>query len=544
VPRVRDRYRSSQKAGLAGPPDRQRPPVTGHRDSLDASAVLRHNPSNEEHDCNRLRRVRGGEPVAWFRMMGIDSVKYHRRTVLDRGDDHQGQALAYYGSRGETPLQWGGQIADRLGLTGAVDDASYESIFGPGGARDPDLGTRLARTERPGVELVVAAHKSVAVLGVIGRADDMHAILDAETEATMAFLERWFARQGGRRGRSQRRTRTGGLLWAATRHATSRAGDPAPHDHVLVANLTEMLDDRGGWKALDTGGLRDLVHAATMAGRLAGAATAVELGYAITPDHGPSGKLDHWALAGVPREVTELFSKRAAEVDEAIAAGTFTSYRARGIAARDTRDAKGDEPQEALLMRWWDELAALGWAPRTLDARLRIVNEREGGSLRALSPPERQALVAEVVGPNGPLSERKVFTRAHVTRLVAPRLYGCHPDELDRVIESVLQHPAAIPLVGLPGARERAWASASALAVEAAIEDLAERHVHRDDAPAVTAQQVLLAISATEDTIGHRLTDGQRYAVRAVTTSGRGLDLVVGVAGSGRTTALDAARAA
>jgi conjugative relaxase-like TrwC/TraI family protein len=274
---------------------------------------------------------------------------------------------------------------------------------------------------------VVAAHKSVAILGVIGRADDMHAILDAETEATMAFLERWFARQGGRRGRAQRRTRTGGLLWATTRHATSRAGDPAPHDHVLIANLTEMLDDRGGWKALDTGGLRNLVHAATMAGRLASAAAAVELGYAITPDHGPSGKLDHWALAGIPLEVTELFSKRAAEVDEAIAAGTFTSYRARGIAARDTRDAKGDEVPEALLMRWWDELAALGWAPRPLDARLRIVNRREAGPLRGLTGPERQALVAELIGPGGPLSRPGTATTCGDQDRPAPRRGGGPP---------------------------------------------------------------------------------------------------------------------
>ena len=44
---------------------------------------------------------------------------------------------------------------------------------------------------RPGVELVVAAHKSVAVLGVVGRAEDMHAILDAESDATLAFLDVW-----------------------------------------------------------------------------------------------------------------------------------------------------------------------------------------------------------------------------------------------------------------------------------------------------------------------------------------------------------------
>ncbi len=152
--------------------------------------------------------------MAWFRPMGIDSVDYHRRTVLGRGDDHEGRSLAYYGSRGETPLAWGGSLAERLGLVGHVDDAGYEAIYGRGGARDPHLGTRLVATKRPGVELVVAAHKRVAVLGLIGRADDMHAILDAETDATAAFLDEWFARQGGRRGKDQRRTHTSGLVWA------------------------------------------------------------------------------------------------------------------------------------------------------------------------------------------------------------------------------------------------------------------------------------------------------------------------------------------
>ena len=46
--------------------------------------------------------------MAWFRMMGVDSVEYHRATVLGRDDDYAGQAVLYYGSRGETPLRWGG----------------------------------------------------------------------------------------------------------------------------------------------------------------------------------------------------------------------------------------------------------------------------------------------------------------------------------------------------------------------------------------------------------------------------------------------------
>ena len=124
--------------------------------------------------------------MAWMRMMGADSVAYHRDTVLGRADDHPGQALAYYASRGETPLTWGGSGARALGLEGNVTEAQYETLFGPGGAVDPTTGARLVRTRRPGMELVIAAHKSVAELGVIGRAEHMHRILDAERHATMA----------------------------------------------------------------------------------------------------------------------------------------------------------------------------------------------------------------------------------------------------------------------------------------------------------------------------------------------------------------------
>jgi len=480
--------------------------------------------------------------MAWFRMMGVDSVDYHRRTVAARADDHPGQALAYYGTRGETPLRWGGLLAARLGLDGAVDDDAYEAIFGPGGAHDPHLDRQLVRTTRPGVELVVAAHKSVAVLGLLGRADDMHAILDAETDATLDFLERWFAHQGGRRGRAQVRTRTGGLLWARTRHATSRAGDPAPHDHVLIANLTEMHDHAGGWKALDTGAVRDLLHAATMVGRLAAAQTAVELGYAIEPDHGPSGKLDHWAIAGIPSDVVDLFSKRAADIDAALEAEGFGSYRARGIAARDTRDPKTDQSPESLLVRWLGELHELGWPAPKINQRLTLTQNRARPALRHLTDAERGELVGQLLGPAGPLAQRKAFTRPDVIRHAVPLLYGCPADELNQVVAGVVHNPEAIPLVGKPSTRGRAWTPASVLTTEYAVEAVANRLATLQRRAAIDRAVVRWAIAAKEATLGCQLTEGQRQATEAIATSGRGLDLVIGVAGSGKTTALDVAR--
>lgn len=152
-----------------------------------------------EHDCYlRQRDTWRALIVAWFRPMGADEVAYHQATVVGRGDDHPGAALAYYGSRGETPLRWGGAGATRLGLAGEVTPDAYDAAFGVGGFRQPVTGERLVASRRPGFELVVSAHKSVAVLGVIDRAEDMHRILDVETTATMDWLDDWFQDRGGR----------------------------------------------------------------------------------------------------------------------------------------------------------------------------------------------------------------------------------------------------------------------------------------------------------------------------------------------------------
>ncbi|MGI8756298.1 MAG: MobF family relaxase [Acidimicrobiales bacterium] len=475
--------------------------------------------------------------MAWFRVMGLDSVEYHRNTVLAGLDDHPGQALRYYGSRGETPLCWGGSIAGRLGLEGRVDDDGYDAIFGPGGAIDPHLGERMVRARRPGVELVVSAHKSVAVLGVMGARDDMHAIVDAETDATLAFLDEWFRRQGGRRSRAGTRTATAGLLWARTRHLTTRAADPEPHDHVLIANLTEMLDTGGGWKALDTGGLRDLVHAATMVGRHAAAECAVRLGYAIEADPGPSGKLGHWRLTGIPEQVLTLFSKRSAEINEGTDPDGFDSYRSRGIVARNTRSRKSDHHAPDLWSAWRQELTAAGIDPDQLRRQFDHQQRQGRQPLQLLTGVGRAAVVEQILAPDGPLAQRKVFTRPDIIRAAAPLLYGCVHEELDQVVSAVISHHEAVRLVGQPGARGRAWAVASALATEVSVGTVAGALAARPG-PALDLVAVTALMEPQDRTHDFELTSGQRRAVDAVCTSGRGLDLLIGVAGSGKTTAL------
>lgn len=479
--------------------------------------------------------------MAWFRPMGADAVAYHQATVVGRDDDHPGAALDYYGSRGETPLRWAGAGATRLGLAGEVTPEAYEAAFGTGGFHDPATGERLVTSQRPGFELVVSAHKSVAVLGVINRADEMHSILDAETTATMGWLDNWFQTSGGRRGRVQSRTATGGLTYAVTRHCTLRAGDPSPHDHVLVANVVKMLDARGGHKALDSAALRDTVEAATMVGRLRSAARAVELGFEIAPDGGPSGNLRHWRIVGVPDDVCGLFSKRSDEIAEHLAETGQHGYRARGIAARETRKAKRHTGVDELLPVWHAELEAAGWPLDRLIHQVEHAQDRVRGLPFALTISQIDQLAADVLDVDGPLLARhKVFTRTHLVAEVAPHLYGRDPAELDRVLDRITASRDVVPLIRVAGVREQSYTTVEVLVAERTIAEAIER-LAEQLGPFVHPEHLTAAVAAKEQAIGRPLTAGQRAVVDALCDPERAVAIVVGVAGSGKTTALDAA---
>ncbi len=476
--------------------------------------------------------------MAWMRMMGAESVEYHRSTVLGRVDDHPSQALAYYASRGETPLMWGGAGTGSLGLAEAVSDDAYVAIFGPGGARHPGSGARLVSVRRPGMELVISAHKSVAELGVVGRAEDMHRIMDAERDATLAYLDQVTRTVGGRRGRASVQTPTSGVVHAHTRHATSRAGDPCPHDHVLVANVVGMLDEGGGWKAANTSLWREHLHAATMAGRTAAARTAVVLGYGIEADPGPSGRLGHWRIAGVPDEVLELHSKRAAEITAAVEARGEYSYQARQVAARTTRKAKERDSEGELVARWRSELTAIGWSPERLLGSIQAgsgarIAGRQNGK-------EALRILATVLADDGELARRKVFSRRDLFVELAPHLYGWDPRILELLVERATADPAVIPAIRTAGSLEPVYALASVLAREGAIADSLARHLERSDGPAATPEATAEAIAQVEERLGGVLSDEQRRAAWAIATSGRGAELVVGVAGAGKTTMLAA----
>ena len=282
-----------------------------------------------------------------------------------------------------------------------------------------------------------------------------------------------------------------------------------------------MKDEKGDWKAADTALWREHLHAATMAGRVAAARVAVELGYAIEADPVPSGRLGHWKIAGVPDEVMELHSKRAAEIEAECQRRGESSYHARGVAARATRKAKRHEPVGPLVERWRDEIAEVGWpAERLADAV-----DTAGRGRKAVEPltvRDSRALLSEALGADGELARRKVFSRRHVVVELAPRLFGQAPEVLEKLVDRALADPEVVPIFRVAGARETVHSLASVLAREAAIAEDLDRQLARSDAPAVTRQGVEAAMEKAGRRIGVALSEEQRTAALSICTSGHG----------------------
>jgi hypothetical protein len=153
-------------------------------------------------------------------------------------------------------------------------------------------------------------------------------------------------------------------------------------------------------------------------------------------------------------------------------------------------------------------------------------------------------MLGEVLSSDGELARRKVFSRRHVLVEVAPRLFGQDPQLLDLLVGRALQDPEVIPLVGAAGAREQPHALASVLATEAAIANAIARQLARTGAPVAAAGAVAQAIASAEKSIGAALSAEQRQAAESICASGRGAELIVGVAGAGKTTLLGVVAAA
>ncbi|MGH9164476.1 MAG: MobF family relaxase, partial [Acidimicrobiales bacterium] len=338
-----------------------------------------------------------------------------------------------------------------------------------------------------------------------------------------------------------------GFVGAAFHHRTSRSGDPHLHTHVVLAYPVRYA---GRWTALDG---RRCFPWAKPVGHLYEAQLRAELTRRLGVVWGPvrNGIAD---IAEVPTPVLRAFSKRRAEIEEHLEAVGRSSARAAQLAAYATRQPKDHHHRRADELRadWWrqaselgvTEVAVSGWTGhgRCLDP----VGADQAGARR---------LFEHLASPDGLTARRSTFDRRAVVQAVADAFgRGGDVGDLVALADAFLRSDLAVALpipdrcgdvlrrrdgtivaLEADGAR---FSTPELLALERRLLDAAAARQGRNTAvvPTPALRQALES--------GRALSAEQQAMVWSLCRSGNGVDVVVGAAGTGKTAALGAARAA
>ena len=453
---------------------------------------------------------------------------------------------------GEAPGRWGGRQAGELGLSGRVDTDDLQRLLE---GRDPtgaslgmalrDRQTADGRVVRAvaGFDATFSAPKSVSVWWALTGDARVLAAHDLAVAVALEQLEQYGATTRIRHDGRRLHPDSLGLTMATFRQTTSRADDPQLHTHAVVSAKVQTVDGR--WLALDA---RFLKRHQRMLGGLYQSVLRAELSHRFGIGWEPisNGQAE---MTGIAPELLAQFSKRAAQVDVALAAKVAEFHEREGRdpsrweraamereAAADTRGRKTGRTAVDLNTRWLEEAQALGWTPERLTKGL-----TDPGRERPSPPSVTVERVLDQLSTAG-----STWTRADVLRAVCdvapPPVEQSGREwaaELERITGVVLAQ--CVDLDSASDARRRG-SDGRSVWVEPTSPHYTSPTVLAEEERILTwtnaAQLVEPQPSATVDTYG--LDVLQADAAAAVAGRDR-LVLVVGPAGTGKTTMLRAA---
>jgi len=488
---------------------------------------------------------------------GASVAYYVDQVAPDRHD--------YYAGHGEAPGVWHGAFAERLGLSGHVAADDFRAVLE---GADPATGTPLkprANRRLAAWDVTFSPPKSISALWALASDDARQQVRQAQAAAVDAAVGYLTAHacvaRLGRDGIDRQDGAQLGFLRAEFTHRCSREGDPQLHSHSI--RVTVLAAPAGRRAALD-GGL--LFQHAKAADGIYQAALRAEL----TPRLGVGWEHrdEQWEVRGIPPGLCREWSKRRSQINAALAARGLdpaaASGRAAQTAALATRHAKvqvqvGD--RESLHDRFAREAIAAGHDPGDILAAALHTGVQHGPPCG----PHVTRLLDAMTGPEGVTKQASSFSRRDAVIDLAARaaIHGVSADNaagrVEILVNRLLRDDRVVPVLA-PAARttsellrvrdatggiartvdqsERRYTTIDLLAAETELLQRATRRQHAGVArvPGAIVDQVLAAHST--------LDDDQAAMVRTLASSGAGVDVVVGKAGTGKSTALGVYRTA
>lgn len=533
------------------------------------------------------------------RLSAQSGLRYlFKTTMMDDLATTPPDATTYYMKAGTPEGLWLGSGLKGISRTAGdtVTETDAKAVFDL--AIHPDAGTALGRPHNQptlvdnktgpprtrhavvGFDLTFSVPKSVSVLWALSPRSTQDRILRTHhdaVEATLTWLEENVIHtRAGRNGVAH--VGTMGAIAAAFDHWESRSGDPQLHTHLVIANRVQRITD-GAWVTLDS---RTLYKAAVAASEhyngLLFDALHRDLG-SDTEIRDPAAgtRNPSQQLTGIDEELIREFSNRSRlidlETDRLVAewltehghpptAATTIKLRQQATLATRTPKAELPTPLHELSGQWRARAIAKGFQPTDVLASTIIRSRISPFGFTDFAPDWICAVAA--LARERVSVKRSTWNRwnllAEAERVCAQIRCRTASDRsalMDAVAAAAEQQSVplneyryTVPPSAEPDLRlghhsafdfhgSRLYTDTSTLACEEAI--MAARN--DDGGPVVRADVIMDSLDRSRQSEKPELYVDQRAAVADVLLSGNRLDAIVGPAGTGKTTTLDAVKA-
>jgi conjugative relaxase-like TrwC/TraI family protein len=517
------------------------------------------------------------------------------------GSGHAASALTrYYAESGTPPGRFLGQGLAGLKNGNGVPVGSKvteEHLFRMlGMLQDPMTGEQLGRpprrggtayidsrgvTRKPplpvaGFDLTFSAPKSVSVAWAVADESTQGLIYAAHQRAlehVIGYAEaRVFSSRSGAGGVVQEDIR--GVVAAAFDHWDSRAGDPQLHTHVVVMNRVQTTD--GIWRTLDSRGLfRSTVGLSEMYNGVLSDYLTEALGWGWEACARRHSDVPKYEVAGVSERLREEFSQRSTDIEVAkdVLVDAFAASHGREPSAREVLKLR----QQATLSTRPDKhvksLADLvkGWRGRAREvlgsdpvAWVETLAGRDDlPLLRAGDLADEMLAEAAKVAVHTVAEKWATFARSNVFAEVLRQFHGVRfatADDRMAVVERTTELAVGEALLisppefaHTPAAFQRSdgtsrfrprgaeiYTTQDLLDAESRLLDAGRSVGGPSVSPIVAADTCTRNLPGTD----HALSADQSATVQHIVTSGRVVDVLVGAAGTGKSTAMRGAREA
>jgi conjugative relaxase-like TrwC/TraI family protein len=448
----------------------------------------------------------------------------------------------YYKQDGAVQGEWQGQLAEKMGLSGSVGAEEFARLTE---GRHPQTDDQMVKhreaqeyknadgtvtkavEHRAGWDATFSAPKSVSLTALVGGDDRVREAHRAAVTTALTELERYTqARIGGNNPAET----TGKFIAAKFEHDTARPVDgyaaPQLHTHAVIFNVTERQD--GSTRALQERGFFESQNFATAVYQSALTYQLRNLGYEI--EAGKSGAPE---IKGYSQAYLDASSLRSQQIKDHLEKSGHSGAEAAQIAAHATRDSKQILTPEQVLAAHKEIAESFGNQASTVVAeareRAQIQNRKPDEALKAReaiayarsSNFEREAVVDE-----------RALLRDALRRGMGETTYAHVRSEFNSKLES-----GDFRLI--PGQKH---ASGRSFSTPETIESERANVAHVMNGqnavePMLSHEQALS--QATSRTF---FNTAQRAVVEEVLSSTDRIHGLQGLAGTGKTTALEAIR--